>query len=460
MRDADERYHLALDWLSGRPDLEVRAQKSQTGALSLARPAALLEALGRPDRRFRAVLVAGTKGKGSTAMLIASALRAHGLRVGLYTQPHLHTYRERLRIDGELVSPEAFSEQVEALRPVVDSLDRKSRRGPLSTFEITTALGVRWFAEQAVDWAVLEVGLGGRLDATNVVDPTVAVITSISYDHTQILGRTLPKIAAEKAGIIKRGGLVVSAPQRPSAEAVVRRTARQRQAKLTMLSSPGSPRALNVRPLRFAADDRDLPGEPLMRFRVRSARRDYDGLCLSLGGFHQVVNAQTAIAALEAAEARGLTLDAGATRRGFAEARWPGRFELASTRPTLVLDGAHNADSAARLSAALEAHVAFERLHLVLGVFDDKDLRGILAGLAGAATLTGVRAPGRRGRPPEEIVAAAHQRGVPARAMPSVSAGIEAAVSAAGPRDVVCVTGSLALVGAAREVLGLAAERD
>jgi dihydrofolate synthase/folylpolyglutamate synthase len=449
----------ARQWLAARPDFELRPPTELAQQhLPLERPAQLLAALGRPDRDYRTILVAGTKGKGSTAIFLAAMLQAHGYRVGLYSQPHLHTLRERLRVNGVLIAPDELAAQIERLRPMVEAQDAASPQlGPLTTYEIITALALSWFAHQKVDWAVLEVGLGGRLDATNIVDPAVAIITPISYDHTHILGKTLGSIAAEKAGIVKRGSLVVSAPQRPAALAAIRRAARAQTARLTIIgANERSPQAVKVRAYRIRAGTRRRPSEPFFRFELRTELQHYPELAIYLGGMHQVGNALTAVVALESAQEQGLRPDSAALRRGLAAARWPGRLEVVRTAPLLVLDGAHNGDSAVRLREALDLHFEFDRLHLILGVFADKDLGAILRPLRTAHRLTAVQLTSPRARPAQQIAAAARRLGMAAAMSGDVRHALDAVLAEANQRDLVCVTGSLTTVAAAREALGLA----
>lgn len=453
-----EAYQQARAWLAARPDFELRRPEELAAArFPLERPWRLLEALGRPDRRYRIALIAGTKGKGSTAAILAALLRAHGQRVGLYTQPHLHTPRERLRVDDTLISPAELAAAVTRVRPLVETLDAdRPDLGRLTTFEIMTMLGLDWFARRGVDWAVLEVGLGGRLDATNVVSPDVAIITSISYDHMDVLGRTLGAIAAEKAGIIKPRAVVISAPQRPAALAVIRRTCRRQEARMLVAGqTAGTPRIASIRPRRLAADSTDPLPAALLELEIVGARRDYGTVSVGLAGPHQATNVLVALTALERAlpEER---ISVEAVRAALHTVRWPGRFEVVQTRPTLVLDGAHNGDSAERLAEALQAHIDFERLHLVVGIFRDKDLRGILRPFRAAASLAAVELGHPRARPACEIVRAARRLGIAAFEAPSLRAGLEAVLGGASPRDVVCVTGSLSTVAAARAALGLA----
>jgi dihydrofolate synthase/folylpolyglutamate synthase len=354
-----------------------------------------------------------------------------------------------------LISKAEFAAAVELIKPVVAELDAaQPELGPLTIYEITTMLALDWFARSGVDWVVLEVGLGGRLDATNVVTPDVAVITPISYDHTHILGKTLGAIAAEKAGIIKPGGVVVSAPQRPAAARVIAATCRERGARLAA-NGHARPASFRVeKPLAHqitageparavkAFFDLDLTKERLGAFHVQ----------LNLGGTHQISNLLTALEALQAA---GLELRPAAIQMGVAAVRWPGRLEPVQAERCVVLDGAHNGASSERLSEALRLHFRYERLIVVLGVMTDKDLRAILRPLASLGRLIAVEAVSPRARPAHEVARAARGLAMPADEAGGVAAGLRRALAQAGARDLVVVTGSLAVVAEAREELGL-----
>jgi dihydrofolate synthase/folylpolyglutamate synthase len=454
--DQLDDYARALGWLRTRPDFERASPAAQsTMRLPLARPLELLERLGRPDRGYRIVLVAGTKGKGSTCALLASILQAHGLRVGLYTQPHLHTVRERLQVDSQLIEERELASLLDSLRPLVESLEEnRPELARLTSYEILTAGALAWFAEREVDWAVLEVGLGGRLDATNVVRPDLAVITPISFDHMHILGRTLGQIAAEKGGIIKPGGLVVSAPQPRSAGRVLERIAVQQGATLLAL---GRAEVLNARatPLVLDAAAARLASGPFFTIAMSGVGRRYPEIRLQLGGAHQVTNLVTALAALEALDGSQLGLDPDAVAAGVARTRWPGRFEVGATDPLTILDGAHNGASARALREAIDLHVRCRRLHLVLGVMADKDLRAILRPFADVQRLTVVRVDQPRARPVCEIVGEARRLGIDAQGAGTVAAGLPEARSRARTGDLVVVTGSLAVVAEARRALSL-----
>ncbi len=378
----------------------------------LGRTRALLDLAGAPDRRLRIALVAGTKGKGSTCAMLASILDAAGVRTGLYTKPHLQTYRERIRVEGQAIAPEAFAHELERFRKLAARLPQEA--GEPTTFEVTTAVALDYFARQGCDLAVVEVGLGGRLDATNATEPEVSVITAISYDHTAILGRTLGAIAGEKAGILRpnRPGLI--AEQRPAAL----------RALLTACRATGSSCQV-VPPL-----ERDV----------------------SLAGTHQRQNAALAVAA-----ARTLVPDLtdGSVDEGLERLRWPGRFEVIGDRPPVVLDGAHNGASAEALAETLLKFAANRPLALVIGINRDKDARGVLRPLLRNATRVWATqtVDNPRALAAEDLARTCRRFGAPAVVAPNVA---DALAQAPLERDgVVCVTGSLMLVGQARDALGL-----
>jgi dihydrofolate synthase/folylpolyglutamate synthase len=437
-------YLEALRYLSERSgyDRGFVANPFEREGVGLERTAWLLRAVGSPERRYPSVHIAGTKGKGSTAACLASILDAAGYRVGLYTSPHLHTFRERIQIAGRPIDSDLFARLMAELAAANAALvAERPDWGEATAFELATALALLAFARAEVDVAVVEVGLGGRLDATNVLLPEVAAITSISYDHTQILGDTLAEIAREKAGIIKPGRPVVSAPQRPEAEAVIVRTAAERDA-----------------PLLLGGRDWAVKGTPA-RFSYRGPGGELRDLRLVLRGAHQVENAGVALAVVQLLGARGLPIPEPALRRGLAQVRWPGRLEVLRERPLVVVDGAHNVDSAERLAQAMREEFAWRRLVLILGIARDKDIPGIVRALAPLADeVVAVASHSPRAAAPERILAAVGEvaPGVPARAAGSVAAALDAALGRAGPEDLILVTGSLYAVAEAREALGLA----
>ena len=417
----------ALDWLLSFSDPKrgVGWNPRQRGGLewNLRRMRALLDLSGAPDRRMRCVLVAGTKGKGSTAAMIARLLSASGVRTGLATKPHLQAYRERVRVNGTAVSEETLEALVAELRGAPETLARHlPAAGPPTTFELTTLLAFSAFAAERCDVAVVEVGLGGRFDATNACDPHVSVITAISRDHTKELGTRLEGIAREKAGIMRPGRVAVLAPQVAS----VRRVLRDECARAGAM-----PR--EVRPLADAAAH---------------------AFGLPLAGAHQRANAAAALAACETLAEHGVAYDASATRGALAVLRWPGRFEVVEGEPPVVLDGAHNDGSAEALAATLRREFRGRRVHLVLGLMADKDARAVIRPLLPLARAVEVTAPpGPRALPARDL--ARLVRGVRTRVHTDVRSALAAARADAERRDVICVTGSLALVGAARDALRL-----
>lgn len=429
------RWLLALpNWETARPDLAPRQD--------LARPRALFRALDLLPPPYPVAIIAGTNGKGSTAAMLESILRQAGHRTGLYTQPHLHSYRERIQVDRVPIAPEAFAAAAARVREAVEQVARAAPElGAITTYEATTALALLYFAARAIAVGVLEVGLGGRLDATNAIDAQVAVLTPVDLDHTRVLGDTPAAIAAEKAAVIKPGAIAVSAPQRPEVAAVIAATAEARGATLCWAGDGAA----------------HLEGTAIV-----TPRATYRDLRLGLLGDHQWLNAATAVAAAEALAERGVAVPVEAVGPGLAHARWPGRLEVLDPGPPLVLaDGAHNPAGAAVLAAALERYFPGTRRLLVLGVSADKDIEGIVAALAPVVDriyATEARQPRALAR--ARIYEAARARGLRAQSIPKVEAAIRHAQRQRGPRDLVVVAGSLYVVAEARAALGRADTTD
>ena len=448
-------YQAALDYLLGFTDWRKPVVHRPEAIHNLPRMRCLLDLLGAPDARFAAVVVAGTKGKGSTAAILAACLRAAGYRTGLYSQPHLHEYRERARVDGVPISREALVAIVARLRETVPRLaERCPELGQPSTYDVGTALAIQHFADEGVDYAVLEVGLGGRFDSVNTITPRVSAITSLSIDHTAVLGNTLEQIATEKAGIIKPGVPVVAQPQAPEAWAVLARTAGERGAPLyradqvvRVTPGPSQPDPLTGQQAVTVEIAAGYPraGEPARAFAAE----------LPLLGHFQHVNAATALAAaLLLADDR---FDDATLARGLALARWPGRLEIVRRAPLTIVDGAHNADSAAQLRRALADLFPGRPLTLVLGTSLDKDIAGIVRELVPAATsvvLTVSSHP--RSASLDRLREEVRRYGVPVDAAPAVGEALDLALAGAGPDALICATGSLFVVADAREHLGLA----
>ena len=407
----------------------------------LTRIRALLGALGDPHRTFRSIHVGGTNGKGSTAAMIASVLGSQGYRVGLYTSPHLIDFTERIQVNGRPIP----SDRVSALTEKVRQAAGACLSEPPTFFEATTALAFAYFAEATVDCAVIEVGLGGRFDATNVLMPLVSVITTIGLDHQEYLGTTLESIAFEKAGIIKQGVPAVVGRLSPGPLSVIRREAVEREASCCVLGG-----------------DFDVHGESHEDFSYGGLRRQYGGLSCPLQGRHQLDNAACAMVVLELADARGLGVGEEAVREGLHAVHWPGRLELVSQRPDVWLDGAHNPQAADALAVHLQtlsarrSPAAKGRMILVVGMMRDKDRRGVLARLAavpGVSHLIVTGAAHPRAADPLELARDGEGLGVPVTIGPTVTEAFAHARSLAGPDDTICITGSLLVVGEAKAVL-------
>jgi len=456
--------HSALRFLFGRIDYErLQSMPYHERHLKLDRMRRLLHGLGDPHLKVPAVHIAGTKGKGSTAVMIASVLSAAGYRTGLYTSPHLERLEERIVIDGRELNEAELAGLVARARPVVEAMDREAQAnepqdiGP-TYFELTTALAMLHFAEQGADAAVLEVGLGGRLDSTNVCEPAVSVITSISRDHCRQLGESLDEIAREKAGIIRPGVPVVSGAIQPEARAAIRAVAELQGAPLSEL---GVDFHFNYQP------PRDL------QLADRPGRLDYwwgrslgpkraawhagcFGLELWLSGRHQAANAAVGLAVLAELVGRGWHIPEAAVRRGLAAARCAGRVEVVTRRPTVVVDTAHNAASVESLLAVLDESFRARRRLLLMAGTKEKDLREMLELLLPAfdqAVFTRYKSNPRAVEPDELVRLAREITGRIYPVQPDPAAAWQQVRALAGPDDLICVAGSFFLAGEIRGLL-------
>ena len=411
-------------------------------SLKLERVNDFLEQIGNPHYALKCIHVAGTKGKGSTCAFIAYILRAAGYKVGLYTSPHLADFRERIRIlspkargqrpqaDFEgMISRDQLRRLVKKLKPDIERYNKGSAYGPLSFFEVYTALAFVYFKEQQVDFTVLETGMGGRLDATNVVSPLVCAITPISYEHTQKLGSTLKQIAGEKAGIIKEGGLiVVSAPQAKEAGQIIRKKCAETGVKL----------------LEAGDDIRYLKAK--RSFDIKGAAFEYQDLKIRLLGEHQLINATVAVGVITALSAYGANIGARAIKGGLYKTRWPGRCEIVARKPYVILDGAQNVASARVLKNSIRENFHYQKLNLVLGISSDKDIKGVckeLYNLADKVILT--RADNPRAVSPESL--ARYFKGKQIYLTENIKAAKKTAAAISGIKDLILVTGSLFVVG-------------
>ncbi len=376
----------------------------------------LLAALGNPERSLRAIHVGGTNGKGSTCAMTTTILRQAGYRVAAFTKPHLQSFTERTMIDGQPIPEGKVAELVSRLAKIADGMEAHGV-DHATEFEMSTALMFKHFADERVDFAVIEVGLGGLLDSTNVLpSPLVSVITNIDYDHTEILGSTLTEIADQKAGIIKPGGFVVTASQAPEALAVIAGRARDKAARLwrvvpeESVAEPGagSPDLITYRAL---AVDRDG-----CALNVTTPRETYRDLQVPLLGAHQVINAATAVGVIAALRERGVAVGAEAVRRGLAKARWPGRIEVMQRDPLVIIDGAHNHDGARVLRDAIETIFPKHRVSLVVGILADKEIPAVLGELVPLAEKVIVTRPdSSRAADPRAVAEAVREAASPAQ---------------------------------------------
>ena len=360
------KYHDALRYLYGLVDYEKRRiERYSPEEFKIERVIALLEELGNPQLHYPTLHIAGTKGKGSVSAIMALCAETGGLRTGLYTSPHLHTYRELIQINHEPITRDALAALVNELQPIVDA------RPGLTTFEVATALAFLYFAREKVDLAVMEVGLGGRLDATNVITPEVSIITSLSLDHTHILGNTLAEIAREKGGIIKLGVPVVSAPQLPEAISVLEAMAVDRNAPLTVVG----------RDWMWGVGQRFVSSQTLVVKRNDGSPFDGEYELALLGNF-QVENAAVAVAATAVLAEQGHAWATPVTiRDALKNVSWPGRMEILNQNIPLVVDCAHNPYSAEKLAESLTSWFPDKRWVTIFGASSDKDIDGMLRAL-------------------------------------------------------------------------------
>ena len=408
----------------------------------LAHMRVLGEALGNPQKRFRSLLVAGTNGKGSTAATLASILRAAGHRTALYTSPHLVRINERIRIDGQPISDADFASAYNEVDKVAkDLVGRGSLPWHPSFFETITAIAFVHFARAGVEVAVLEVGMGGRLDATNIVEPIVSVITDISLDHQKYLGNTIAEIAREKAGILRQNTPAVLLPQHPQANDVLGRAILETNARAVSAANymppvtPDSETASGDAPYIISALGEEIRIEPVLK------------------GRHQLRNTALAIAAAVELNSLGIAVSPQSIEKGVRETRWPGRLQVISGSPEVLFDVAHNPDGAWALRAALSHMYPDKKLVIVFGAMRDKavaEIASILFPLA--ATVIATCADNPRAATPDEIAQAAARTGAELVREPAVEKALAGARELAGPEGVVVITGSIYLVG---EAMGL-----
>ena len=451
MIEIETAYQQALDYLYSFVDYSLtRNLRYSPDKFDLGRMHALMERLGNPHQDYTIIHVAGTKGKGSVSALTASALKAAGFTVGFYTSPHLQDFTERIQVNGLAISHGDLVMLVEELKPHAAVIKQ------LTTFELTTALAFLHFRNQKVDIGVVEVGLGGRLDATNVVTPLISVITSLSYDHMAVLGNTLSQIAGEKAGIIKDGKPVVLAPQKEEARQVVEQVAQERNAPITLVGRDYLFAALTHSTeqqsmLVWPSQDQNLVDE----FIASGGRTTWQPvrLTIPLLGYHQVENAATAYTVLQVARSRGVRISEEEILQGFASVKWPGRFEFLRRNPPVVIDSAHNGDSALKLRLALDDYLPGVPIVLVFGASEDKDIHSMFVEmLPRVRYMIATQSEHPRAIEAGKLVEMAHQFGTKAMAVLPLEDALEKALELADEEAGVVVTGSIFVAAAAREL--------
>lgn len=448
-------YQEALAYIESYTDYEKTPLPHAVAKYDLRRVVELLERLGNPHKFAPAVHITGTKGKGSVAAMIASALSAAGYVTGLYTSPHLVSIRERFQVDGKPISESEFASLMVMVKPEAEAVNRRDAYGQLTTFEVLTALCFAFFRLRRAGFQVLEVGMGGTYDATNIIErPQVCVLTSISLDHTEILGHTLSQIAGEKCGILKTGCSVVISPQTDEAYRVIDKACREKAAQLIRVGIDITWHGMGF----------DIHRQ---RVLVKGKLGEYEFDVPLLGDF-QLENTATAVAALEVLAQRGFNVSRESIIAGLEKVKWSGRFQLLQENPYLLLDGAHNPYSAQKLRESIEKYfprkgspqdknklALVDKRTLIIGTSSDKDNAGIVAGLYPAfdrVIVTRSRHP--RATSTEHLAAEFAKHGVKAEAAESVAQALALALEHAGKNDLVCATGSLFVVGEVLEQRG------
>jgi dihydrofolate synthase/folylpolyglutamate synthase len=416
-------YQRSLDYLYGLEKFGM--------IFGLTKVEEILEAVGSPHQEIQAIHIGGTNGKGSTAAMMASILRREGFRVGLYTSPHLVRFTERMKVNGKEIEKEEVSDLTEWMR---EKVENAGIAPPFTFFDFTTAMVFLYFKQKMVDLAILEVGLGGRLDSTNVVDPLLSIITNIGKDHEDILGKGVLRVAGEKAGIIKEGRPLITAAGQPRVLRLFSKICREKGAPF----------------FRVGKDFLYVPdGE--RSFSYEGLHRKLWDLSLNLRGSHQMVNATTALGALEILDDLGYRISNDAMTEGLKEVDWPGRLEMICSSPQVLLDGAHNPEGALSLRESLEKEFQYQHLILLVGIMKDKDVQSILHSLSPLADQIILTRPGTdRAASPSLLKKALGQNGKKAEVIEDIKEAIDRGLSLTGEGDLLCITGSLYTVGEAR----------
>ena len=400
----------------------------------------VLDLLGNPHLKAKSLHITGTNGKGSTAAMLASVLTAAGYKTGLYTSPHLITTRERFVIDGKMISEDDLADIVTRIKPQIEAVNQRATYGILTVFEILTVVCFVYFADNKLDFQVMEVGMGGRFDATNVIQGEVCFLTAISYDHCDILGDTLTKIASEKCGIIKPGCTVISHPQEKEAMEVIRRDCLEKKVKLIEIG-----RDVTRQGLSYDFEHQEI--------EIKGRTASYQ-VSIPLLGQYQMDNAAAAVAGLEVLIEKGYKISLDQIKKGMAVVQFPGRMNIVSRNPLVVVDGGHNPGAALNLKEAILKYFQPAKRILVLGIAGDKDIPAIISELAPLfQTVIVTRAHSQRAAKTDRLAEEFGKHGITAIQIENVVQALEEAKKLATSKDLIVVTGSLYVVGEAKEYL-------
>jgi dihydrofolate synthase/folylpolyglutamate synthase len=434
-------YSQAIEYVLSFPDKERFSQGPQAFSMSVDCMRSLLSRLGNPEKDRKTIHVTGSKGKGSICNYIASILRAIGTNVATFTSPHLNSFCERIAVNRHPISEEDFANALSQIRENIEA-EHNNINGPVSTFGILTALFFHVANKQKVDWQVVEVGCGGRDDATNIFDQKkLAIISPISLEHTKILGKTTAEIAANKAGIITNGCTTILAPQNdPSVKPVIARHCLEIGAELIDVDSVYRPHLI----------ESSLLGQLFAISSTRGTQKWH----ISMLGQHQMVNAVTAFAAIDTLTRQGLKVSQNSMKEGLGSVKFPGRFEIVSEKPTIVLDGAHNDESVKALVKTLKQHFSDRNFILIIGVNDDKDIKGMMRNFADLSPrVIATKSQNIKALDVETIISNGQTYRMESTSSNSVEEALKKAALIATANDVICITGSLYVVGEAREIL-------
>lgn len=405
----------------------------------LGRVQELLRRTDNPHEKLKVIHVGGTNGKGSTAAMLSSILQTAGYKVGFFTSPHLHSYTERYRINGGEIKEDRIADLITRMRPLLEDMVNQGFEHP-TEFEVSTAMAFLYFWEEQVDLVVLEVGLGGAIDSTNVVTPLVSVITNVAMDHMDYLGNTITEIATVKAGIIKDNSFAVTASDKAEVLDVIRDRCRDTNSRLVVVGTD----------VTWEIKTSDMFGQT---FNIKGLKDTYPDLKIYLLGHHQVRNAATALATVEVLIEQGYRISIGEIREGFSLTKWPARLEIVRDQPLVLLDGAHNLDGAISLKNALQDIFKYKKLILVFGMLGDKEREKVVAELAPLADTIIVTKPNNpRAGDWQQIAREAGKYARAVAVIENIHTAVEKGMSIAGPHDLVCITGSLYMVAEAREL--------